>query len=235
MNNSKEKQLNLYNFVWYFTIFSIVGLIIETIYCFATTGILESRKGLIFGPFCPVYGIGATLMIFILNRYSNNYFKLFFYGFLLGSIIEYLLSYALEAIYGIRFWEYSYINSNLNGRICIPYSSFWGILSIMLVKFIKPMIDKLLSKIPKNINKKCIIFILVFFIFDCICTVWAISSCKNRILYSRDLDIIEKSTLQKQVNKLESILFPTEYVIKNFPNLRIIDNGEEKFIRNLIT
>ena len=99
-----EKKITFHEILWYFIIFSIIGLIIETIYCLVTTGILESRKGLLWGPFCPVYGVGATVLILCLNRVdSRNSFELFIYGFLLGSLIEYLMSYVLEAVYSIRF------------------------------------------------------------------------------------------------------------------------------------
>ena len=232
MAKLKGEKFNFYNIIWYFLIFSIAGLIIETIYCYATTCMLESRKGLIWGPFCPVYGIGASLLIIFLNRYKDNYIKLFISGFFVGSIIEYLLSFMLEAIYGIRFWEYSYINNNLNGRVCIPYSIFWGILSILLINFFKPLIDKLIDKLPENFNKKFIFSIFVFFVIDALCTVWAISACKNRI--SDNLEVKERNYFEQTFKNIENSLFPTEYVIKTFPNLRIIENGQEKYIRDLI-
>lgn len=64
----KENRLTIHQIFWYLVIFSIIGLIIETIYGYATTGILESRKGLIWGPFCPVYGVGAVVLILLLNH-----------------------------------------------------------------------------------------------------------------------------------------------------------------------
>ncbi|MFQ8989023.1 MAG: putative ABC transporter permease, partial [Intestinibacter sp.] len=105
----KENRLTIHQIFWYLVIFSIIGLIIETIYGYATTGILESRKGLIWGPFCPVYGVGAVVLILLLNHVDQkNYFKLFIYGFLIGAASEYIMSYVLEAFYGIRFWDYTY-------------------------------------------------------------------------------------------------------------------------------
>ncbi len=56
MENSKEK-ITFHQILWYFIFFSIAGLIIETLFCYFTTGVLESRKGLILGPFCPIYGV----------------------------------------------------------------------------------------------------------------------------------------------------------------------------------
>lgn len=57
VENETSKKL-VHQIIWYTIIFSIIGLLIETIFCYLTTGVIESRKGLIWGPFCPVYGIG---------------------------------------------------------------------------------------------------------------------------------------------------------------------------------
>ena len=64
----KKEGITIHRIIWYTLLFSVLGLIIETIYCFATTGILESRKGLILGPFCPIYGVGASVLIILLNN-----------------------------------------------------------------------------------------------------------------------------------------------------------------------
>lgn len=98
-----DKKITLKQIIWYSIIFSIFGLIIETLFCYLTTGVLESRKGLIWGPFCPVYGVGATILIILLDKYKNNSIKLFLIGSIAGNIIEYGLSYLLEAMYGTRF------------------------------------------------------------------------------------------------------------------------------------
>ena len=147
---SKEKvKIEFHRLFWYFLIFSIAGLIIETLYCYITTGVLESRKGLIWGPFCPVYGVSAVVLIVLLERYKDrNIFELFALGFIGGSIVEYTLSFGLEAIYGIRFWDYTYTNIHLNGRICLQFSIYWGILSVILIKFVMPILDK--YKIERN-------------------------------------------------------------------------------------
>lgn len=105
----ENKKLTFHQILWYFIIFSTIGLLIETIFCYFTSGIVESRKGLLWGPFCPVYGVGAAILIILLNKVNtNNYFKLFIYGFLIGSLLEYIMSYVLEAVYSIRFWDYTY-------------------------------------------------------------------------------------------------------------------------------
>ena len=67
----ETKKLNFHQILWYFIIFSIIGLLIETLFCYFTSGVIESRKGLLWGPFCPVYGVGAV----IFNDLANNRVK----------------------------------------------------------------------------------------------------------------------------------------------------------------
>ncbi len=234
----EKNELKIYDLIWYFVIFSVLGMLIETLYCYITTGVIESRQGLIWGPFCPVYGVGAVILIYVLNRYNKNIFKLFVFGIILGSVVEYLLSFMLEAVYGIRFWEYSYISEHLNGRICLPYSIFWGILSVLVLKMVKPLMDKMIKLIPIKIGKKIQVVIIIFLVLDSLCTVWAIESCKNSVLNSYNGITIktmeEKNYFEKTKTNIEKMLFPEEKVLKTFPNLRIKKDGNEIFIRDLV-
>ena len=230
VENETSKKL-VHQIIWYTIIFSIIGLLIETIFCYLTTGVIESRKGLIWGPFCPVYGVGATILIILLEKYKNNPTKLFIIGSIMGSIIEYLLSYILEAIYGVRFWDYAYVDLNLNGRICIRYSIFWGMLAVILIKFVKPYIDKIINKIPnlKPLN----ISIIILLIIDCVATVWAINTYQDRVLakyYN-----IENTNQTKLKYYIEEKLFSNDKMEKTFPNLRYTDEfGKEHYLRDMI-
>lgn len=236
MENKMQKEIiSFKQILWYVIIFSIIGLIIETLFCYITTGVLESRKGLIWGPFCPVYGVGATLLILILNPYKNKPIKLFIIGSILGNIIEYLLSFLLEAYYGARFWDYSYLDWNLNGRICVLYSIYWGILSLILIKLVKQPMDYWIRKIPNS--KPLHRIILILFILDGIATVWAITSYQKRIgiEYYHTSSRIEENIFQKIKIKIEETLFSNEIMLKTFPNLRYIDQeGNEYYIKDMI-
>lgn len=230
-----KNKITIHQLFWYFILFSIVGLIVETLYGYATMGILESRKGLIWGPFCPVYGVGAIVLILLLNRVDQkNYFKLFVYGFLIGAGVEYILSYGLEAIYGTRFWDYSYTNYHINGRICVIYSFFWGILAIALMKVIKPFIDKLIDRISLKIKASVEISIFVFLIIDTLMTVWAISIYETRVVKEFYQEQMEYSNISC-IRAIEEKYFTNERMQKIFPNLRTKDRqGNQVFVRNLL-
>lgn len=234
-HQTQENNITFKQILWYFIIFSIAGLVIETVFCYVTTGVLESRKGLIWGPFCPVYGVGASLFILILSPYQNKPVKLFVIGSILGNVIEYLLSFLLEAYYGTRFWDYSYLKWNLNGRICILYSIYWGILSLILIKLVKKPVDQWIDKIPnlKALHTTMIVILMI----DAIATVWSITSYQKRIgieYYHKELEI-EEGFFQKAKTKIEETLFSNDIMLKTFPNLRYVDyEGNEYYIKDII-
>lgn len=231
----EENKVTIHQALWYFVIFSVLGLLIETAYCYITAGTLESRKGLIWGPVCPVYGVSATILLVFLNRLKGkNILVLFISGFLVGSVAEYILSYGLEAVYGMRFWNYEYLAWNLNGRISLQYSFYWGILSIILIKFVKPLIDKIISKINIKVRNILEIVIVIFFIVNCIFTVWGTQTYKNRVVYNKVYE--PKDNIFSKIRyQIEENYFTNERMSKTFPNLRVKDeNNQEIWIKTLI-
>ena len=232
----KEKsKLTIHQLFWYFVLFSVIGLIVETAYGFITTGVLESRKGFIWGPFCPVYGVGATILIILLNQVEQkSCFKLFFYGVLIGSIVEYLLSYGLEAIFGTRFWDYAYTKNDINGRICITYSFFWGILAIVLMKLIKPSLDKLIDQISVKLKSPIEITLFIFLVIDALVSIWAIHTYEKRAINEYYNEKVEYSNIP-WIRKIEEEYFSNERMKKIFPNLRTEDReGNQIFVRDLL-
>lgn len=226
------KKEILHKIIWYILIFSILGLIIETIYGYATTGILESRKGLILGPFCPIYGVGAAIILVLLGNFKGHKLKIFVYGTILGSFIEYVLSFILEGIYGSRFWSYSNF-MNINGRICLLYSTFWGVLSVVLIEFVKKYIDKIINRLNGKWRTIIDIAIIVFLLIDILLTIWGINVYKDRAkdVYNEVKVFEEKNILEKIGDKI----FSDEIMSTIFPNLRLIgENGEEIWIKEII-
>lgn len=232
----KKKEITIHHLFWYFLIFSILGLIIETAYCYITTGVLESRKGFVWGPLCPVYGVCGAILIFVLDRFNcKNFIKLFVVGFIFGSIAEYILSYVLEAIYGIKFWNYEYLQFNLNGRISIVFSLYWGILSIALIKIVKPIIDKFVDKIKEHTRNIVELGIFIFLVVDCIVTIWAIQIYQNRVIYGKEFKANSNNPILVLRENIENNYFTNERMSKTFPNLRVKnEKGEEIWVRDFI-
>ena len=149
----------------YFVVYSFFGFVIETLFAIIVYGTVESRRSVLYGPFCCIYGLGAVIMIPALNKLKKNNISLFIGGFIVGSIVEYAISYIGELIFHIKWWDYSSMALNINGRVCVAFSFFWGILAVILMTYINPRVDKLLDKIP---SKYVTIITTIAFIALCV-------------------------------------------------------------------
>ena len=251
----KEKKhikiagITLWRIVAYFIIYSVVGFIIETIFGVLTKGVLESRKSFLYGPFCSIYGLGAVLMILPLQRFKKNNYTLFAAGFVIGSIIEYLVSLIGELIFHIKWWDYSNQILNLNGRICVQFSLFWGLLAIYLMSDINKRVDKLIDFLKKKISmgilKTAVVLVSIFLAFDLGITAYALQMFTIRIVYDNNLNVANKQYIDEQYEKIyvkdtkqkEFILkyFDDEKMIKTFPNIKIEDvDGNILFYRKYV-
>ena len=165
--NPFARGINLYKIIWIIFIGSFAGVIIEMAWCLLKNGYVESRRGMVWGPFNFLYGAGAALLSITLYRFRNRGQWLFFLGgMIVGSVLEYFCSWAQEMLVGSRSWDYSNVPFNLNGRICLLYSVFWGILGVVWIKRIFPMVSALIQKIPRKIAKPFTWLCVVFFIID---------------------------------------------------------------------
>ena len=170
----RENQIDHFargiNFYKLFIIFfsgSFVGVLIELLWCYLRNGYFESRSGLVYGPFNLVYGIGALVLTMALYRYRNRSWTFSFIGgFVTGSVIEYFCSFFQELLFGSTSWDYSNIPFNLNGRICLLYSVFWGVLGIFWIKKIYPRIAGWILRIPDRVGKTVVWILLAFMVVN---------------------------------------------------------------------
>ena len=146
-------QLNFYNIFWVFVICSVIGLVIETIYHMAVVepGVLHDRAGLLYGPFSPMYGFGAVLMTLALNRFRDKHFLIIFlFSAIIGGVFEYFMSLFLEMAFGVSAWDYTGEFLSIDGRVCGLYICMWGVLGVAWIKFLLPVMLKIVNTIPWN-------------------------------------------------------------------------------------
>lgn len=152
----------------FFVLGSVFGSFFEEIQWFFKTGKWTSRHDLLYGPFSTLYGFGLILFLLILGpkNKERGIVKTFFYSFLLGGIFEYIASYLAEIIFKIKFWDYSQMILNIQGRTTIPIMIVWGIISVILLKIIYPFVSNILEKIPYVLGKFITIILFLFLLFD---------------------------------------------------------------------
>lgn len=250
INESKKKPLKIQGFtittlLAYFIIYSIVGFIIETIFGILTKGVLESRKSFIIGPFCSIYGLEAVIMILALQKFKKNNYTLFFGGFLVGSIIEYVVSLIGETIFHVVWWDYSDMAFNINGRICVAFSMFWGILAIYLITHFNPKVDKFLEKFSYKQLKKAVIIIMIFLMIDMVITGIGLKVFFVRLLSENKVQLnIEEKYIDKYIEQYKNMpmkslvdkIFSNKEMLKTFPNLKITNkDGNVVLIRDILS
>lgn len=239
MEKNNKEEFKIFGFsIWriftYFIIYSIVGYILETAFAIATKGVIESRKSFLYGPFCAIYGVGAAIMIIFLQFFDKNNNSLFFGGFIIGSIVEYIVSWVGELILHVKWWDYSSIPLNLNGRICVFFSLFWGFLAIYLITYFNPKVDKLINwtkeKFPRGLLKFAISVAIVLLFIDCCITGFAEKLFFSRLVTNNNLELSKNYDYILDYNQMQQDLKFREFVekywndekmLKTFPNLKL--------------
>lgn len=147
----KGEKLNfVIKLFWIFMIGSFLGFIAETLVVIIETGHYENRQGLIYGPFVQIYGIGAIIYYLFVPKITNK--KLIFpICMVAGGVLEYMLSYIQQIIFGTVSWDYSNYMIHVNGRTSLLHCIYWGIAGIFVLKVMIPLVDK---KIKFNSKRK---------------------------------------------------------------------------------
>lgn len=176
------EEFNYYNLFWIFLIASIIGFVVETIFCLVTTGQIESRQGVIYGPICQIYGFGAVLMTLLLKPLASRNDRWVFLGSaIIGGAFEYAASWIQEVIFGTVSWDYSDGAFSIgSGRTSLLFMFFWGILGLWFVKGIYPFLRRLITKIPKRIGRTLTAVLTVLVAADLFLSAAAVSRWSGR-------------------------------------------------------
>lgn len=173
------KKDSFYTYFWIFFIGSIFGFIYESILSYFQFGYAINKQELVFGPFMPVYGIGAIFLFYISKRVKSVTMT-FILSFFIGSFVEFFYSLLQENLFGTLSWDYSASPFNLQGRITLIYSLGWGFLGIISCKIILPAINKFISNFPKTQAIITTWILVIFMIFNITVTTIALYRQKQR-------------------------------------------------------
>ena len=204
--------LNFYKLFWIFVIGCFLGVVIETLWCMLRFHKIESRKGLVWGPFNLVYGFGALVMTLGLWPVMDcRPSVIFLAGSVLGGGYEYLCSVVQEKVVGTVSWDYRNFPLNLNGRINLLYCFFWGILALFWGKELYPGMSAMIEHIPVSIGLPLTWFGIVFFIVDTIHSALAVYRMNER-----QGSICSGSSFWRFYDRH----YPDEKIRKIYPNMK---------------
>lgn len=152
----------------FFVLGSMFGSFFEEVQWFIQKGVRTSRHDLLIGPFSTLYGFGLVLFLLILGPYNGKrgFLKTFVYSFFIGGVFEYVAGVLSERIFHIKFWNYSHMFLNIEGKTTVPIMIVWGIMGVIFLKVIYPIVNKWIEKIPYFVGRIVFSLLLIFMVFD---------------------------------------------------------------------
>lgn len=201
-----------------FILYSFLGWVVEVI-----VGYIQQRKlinrGFLIGPLCPIYGVGGLIILLTLGKYDDDPLVLFFMSIMLCAVLEYFTSYLMEKIFKNRWWDYSYMKYNINGRVCLEFACAFGVGGVFVTYISNPLMLKLLDMINLKILNIVAILLAIIFIIDFVISFKIIFKLKNisNSIRSDSTEIITKKV--KETLKDKSIFL--RRLLDSFPDMQI--------------
>ncbi len=205
-----------YSYCILFFIYSFLGWIMEVTLTLITNKKFVNR-GFLLGPCCPIYGCGCILLNLLLHNYTNNILVLFILTMFTCSLLEYITSFLMEKIFKLRWWDYSQMRFNINGRICLETMTPFSILGVLAIKFATPFFITNINKLSEKTILIISIILITLFIIDVIISLTIVFKLKfvsKNIKKDSTLDI--KNAIKKFI---KNDIYVYERIIESFPNL----------------
>ena len=169
-----------------FFMFAFLGWVWESIYCTAKDRMWANR-GFLYGPVCPIYGCGGIIGLFACDLAKGGVlpqlspWQMFAAGFAVSMILEYPTSWILEKLFHARWWDYSRVPLNINGRTSVPTSIAFGAVSIPIMKTILPAADTLIEAVPESTINLAALLLVAVFSADTTLTVSALTDFQKKV------------------------------------------------------
>ena len=220
VDRSATHLLSLYKLFWIFFLASIGGLVFEQIECFIFFGLAESRAGLVYGPFSPIYGFGAILITLLLYRIRyGNPIVIFLVSAIVGGLFEYLSGLFLATRYGVVSWNYSYMPYNINGWISFESILCWGLMGLIWMKLIVPALSRRFDHIHVHAKRTITILLAIFMTFDIVITYDALS---------RQAERRKGEVADTVVERFLDEHYSDEYLATIFENMRPLEETDSR-------
>lgn len=159
---ARDLENALMNYILLFMSGAIIGWVYEVIISFFQYGTFINR-GVLHGPWLPIYGFGALGIVLLLNRFKDKPWLVFLSSATLCGLLEYFTGWYLETFKQLKWWDYSANILNLHGRVCALSVTCFGLAGLVVIYLLYPRLSKLFDKIklkPKKIL--CLLLIICF-------------------------------------------------------------------------
>ena len=138
--------------LWTFWTYSFFGYLLERGYAAATRAPQPPGKGFLLLPMCPVYGLGALAVLALPPALSDGFWSLALWGALTATAVEYAVHLLYDRLLGVQFWDYSRVRWNIRGRVCLPFTLAWGLLTATALPPLQALLVPALSAAPPGLT-----------------------------------------------------------------------------------
>lgn len=173
--------------LWWFVLYAFFGWCVEVVYATVTRGIFINR-GFLSGPYCPIYGFGALLVLWVTRPFAGNLLALFIVAMALTSILELLAGWLMKIIFNQRWWDYRDRPFNIGGYICLEFSIIWGLACVFVVMIIQPLIVEIMPKLLTQLGLALLLVFLIGMAADLIATITQMLKLKRQLLLVDEID-----------------------------------------------
>jgi len=208
-----DQQLNFFYYMILFAAYCFAGWVVEVIYRSLTRRKFV-KAGFLFGPFLPIYGIGAFLVI-VLEHVLRDWpvaLRLAAFGLVI-TLLEYMAGYLSEKIFKLTLWDYSEYRFNLHGRVCLRFSILWTLLAMGFVMVVHPEALRRVAMLPAGLVQIAAILFLLYFWIDYTFSVISLAAFRKGVAYLYE-EYFNLSSLE-----IEDILKSFQRLREAFPDL----------------
>lgn len=205
-----------------FTIYSVIGYICEVIVVTLSEKKFSPQRGFLIGPYIPIYGFGAICMAKLLSNYKNDLIILFVMSTVICTVLEYMTSYILEKIFKLRWWDYSHLSFNINGRVCLSNSILFGVGGIVITNYINPFLENILNNTTNIVLIISTSLIFLVILTDFIISLTALFNIKLEIKNYNKKDATEtiKNEIAEFLTKHTIMRKQINRILSSFPNAK---------------
>ena len=210
-------HLGWYQIVIIFFVGSMAGLLIEEVWMLVTAGLTENRVGLVWGPFSPLYGVGAvllTLLSFVLRRHEARAWQVFLVSAVVGGVLEQLAGWTMSTVFDAESWTYLHLPDHITQWVAWRFLAMWGLLGLVWARAVMP---RLLYQIGMPTTRRqavLVTLVAVYLVADIAMTL----VCFDR-KSERDAGIPPSNAFDQWVDTNYS----DEFIAGRFQNLKIGD------------
>lgn len=172
--------VDIYYLILYFFTYGFLGWCAEVAYA----AVKEKRfvnRGFLNGPICPVYGVGVSAVLLLLEPFENNLVILYVASVIIVTLIEGLTGFALDKIFHHKWWDYSGQPFNIGGYVCPIFSLVWGVACIFIVKVFQPLVYRVAEALPHALGVALIVVLSIVTFADLYVTASGILKFNKRL------------------------------------------------------